>query len=128
MTNKLKISEKNSEKLDDLSKRLYIRRNIVCRLAIGRSIAEEDFEEDFFNNEFQDSDGYEFNLYTLTGEYDKYYKALIVQAHGKNISDEDYSKKYLKEHIERGIALLFKEYQRVRSRTTFFKKLANNNF
>lgn len=127
MNSKLKISKSNSDKLDDLSKRLYLRRNIVCRLAIGRSIAENNYDSSSFHDIKRDNDGYEFNLYTLTGEYDIYYKALIVQAHGKNISDENYSKKYLREHIERGLELLFKEYQRVGSRTTFFKKLAEND-
>lgn len=207
MTNKLLLSEEVSEKLRELSKKLGLRRNIVCRIAVGRSLKEgylfslslsdnkehleegsisprlkEEFEkkghslnknaelskkdggwwikiggrekyrieetddelkiykggnilkgdEDIqkttlndFDFGFADSNGYEFNRYTLTGEYDDYFKAMIVQAEGKNMSDEEFFSKYLRKHIERGINIMYKEYQRVGSKFTYLSKLAD---
>lgn len=207
MTNKLLLSEEVSEKLRELSKKLGLRRNIVCRIAVGRSLKEgylfslnysnhkkhleeetlssklkEEFEKkghglnkqakisnndgawwikrggkekyriektdeelkvykvgkmltddgdiqkttlDDFDFGFDDSNGYEFNRYTLTGEYDDYFKAMIVQAEGKSMSDEEFFTKYLRKHIERGIELMYKEYQRVGSKYTYLSKLAD---
>jgi len=76
MPTRLKISEETSKRLEYLSKRLGLRRNIVCRLAIGRSLAEN---ESVKTVDPKDSNGYEFNRYTLTGEYDSIFKALIIQ-------------------------------------------------
>ena len=207
MTNKLLLSEDISEKLRELSKKLGLRRNIVCRIAIGRSLKEgylfslsysnneehleegsvsselkKEFEKkghslnkdaelskkdggwwiksggkeryriektddelkiykvgkilkgygdtqkttlDDFDFGFDDSNGYEFNRYTLTGEYDDYFKAMIVQAEGKNMSDDEFFSKYLRKHIERGIEIMYKEYQRVGSKFTYLSKLAD---
>jgi len=207
LTNKLLLSEEVSEKLRELSKKLGLRRNIICRMAVGRSLKEgylfslsysndeehleegsvspelkEEFEKkghslnknaelsqkdggwwiksggkeryriektdnelkiykvgnilkedrdaqkttlDDFDFGFDDSDGYEFNRYTLTGEYDDYFKAMIVQAEGKNMSDDEFFTKYLRKHIERGIEIMHKEYQRVGSKFTYLSKLAD---
>lgn len=207
MTNKLLLSEEVSEKLRELSKKLGLRRNIVCRIAVGRSLKEgylfslsysdtkkhfdegsisPDLKKEFekkghdlnknaklskkdgrwwitiggkekyrieeaddelkvykvgkilkgygetqkttledFDFGFADSNGYEFNRYTLTGEYDDYFKAMIVQAEGKNMSDDEFFSKYLRKHIERGINIMYKEYQRVGSKFTYLSKLAD---
>lgn len=127
LTSKLRISEEVSEKLDELSRKLGLRRNIVCRIAVGRSVSEGKFEEKTLDDfVFEDSNGYEFNRYTLTGEYDEYFKALIVEAQGKSMSDEDYFTQYLRKHIERGIRIMYKEIQRVGSKYTYLNKLANS--
>lgn len=125
MSSKLKLSEKNSEKLDELSRKLGLRRNIVCRIAIGRSVARGSLDN-ITLDDFMDNKGYEFNRYTLTGEYDDYFKALIVQAQKSKLNDNEYFKLYLRKHIERGISIMHKEYQQVRSKYTYLTKLANS--
>lgn len=120
MSSRLKISKKASEQLGHLSNRLALRRNIVCRLAIGRSLAEK---ESVKNIRPKDSAGYEFNLGTLTGEYDGIFKALVNQHERKKMNDRDYVSTFLRNHIERGIQLLYIEYQRINSPMDFFADL-----
>lgn len=121
MPAKLKLSEEISQKLEYLSRRLGLRRNIVCRLAIGRSLAEK---ESVARINPKDSNGYEFNRYTLTGEYDKIFKALVVQHEKKKLYGTEYFTKYLRNHIERGIKLLYHEYERINSPIEFLVSLS----
>ena len=121
MPTRLKISEETSKRLEYLSKRLGLRRNIVCRLAIGRSLAEN---ESVKTVDPKDSNGYEFNRYTLTGEYDSIFKALIIQHEKKWVHDAEYFTKYLRNHIERGVNLLYYEYERINSPVEFLVTLS----
>jgi len=121
MPSKLKISKETSKRLDYLSNKLGLRRNIVCRLAIGRSLAEK---ESVRNIKPKDSSGYEFNRYTLTGEYDEIFKALIIQHENKKLRDNEYFSKYLRNHLERGVNLLYEEYERVSSPVEFLVNLS----
>lgn len=93
----------------------------MCRLAIGRSLTERESVETISP---RDSNGYEFNRYTLTGEYDGIFKALIIQHEGKKMHDAEYFTKYLRNHIERGIGLLCYEYERVNSPVEFLVSLS----
>ena len=120
MSSRLKISKKTSEELDHLSNRLDLRRNIVCRLAIGRSLAEK---ESVKSIRTKDSAGYEFNRYTLTGEYDDVFKVLVKQHERKKMDDREYISTFLRNHIERGIQLLYIEYQKINSPIDFFTGL-----
>jgi len=122
MPTKLKISKEMSEYLDYLSNKLGIRRNVVCRLAVGRSLGELDSVKDF---KPKDSSGFEFNRYTLTGESDDVFKALIIQHERRKLSDDQYFLKFLRNHIERGIELLYGEYKRVNSPVDFLVMLAD---
>lgn len=119
MSSRLRISKKASEQLNHLSKRLDLRRNIVCRLAIGRSLAEKGSVK---NMKPKDSAGFEFNRYTLTGEDDEIFKALVKQ-HEKKLDDREYVSTFLRNHIERGIQFLYIEYQRINSPIDFFADL-----
>ena len=116
MSNRLKISKESSKKLEYLSKRLGLRRNVVCRLAVGRSLAVKESVESF---KPKDSAGFEFNRYTLTGEHDYVFKALVVQHEGRRLSDNEYFSKYFRRHIERGIELLYSEYLKINSPIDF---------
>lgn len=122
MTNKLKISKGTSELLDNLSNRLNLRRNIICRLAVCRSLT---LKESVKNISPVDSIGYEFNRYTLTGDYDIIFLSLIKQHEMRNINDSQYFSKYLRNHIERGIKILHSEYQKINSPIEFYASLFN---
>jgi len=123
MSNKLKISDKASKELMFLSNRLSLRRNIICRMAIGKSLSKKESINDLKPD---DNSGFEFNRYTLTGDQDVLFKALIIQHEQKKISDIDYFSFYVRSHIERGLALLFDEYNKINSPIEFLVGLINN--
>ncbi len=76
---------------------------------------------------FDDSLGYEFNRYTLTGEHDLVFKALVVQYEQSQLSDNEFFTKHLRNHIERGIAVMYREYKVTNSPSDFLVRLASNN-
>lgn len=123
MSNKLKISTKSSEQLEYITNRLGLRRNVVCRLAIGRSLTDPNSVKTY---KAINSAGYEFNRYTLTGDYDDIFIALITQHEKRRLSDNDYFSKFLRKHIERGIDYLFKDYQKINSPVEFLMSMADN--
>jgi len=116
MSNKLKLSEEKSSKLDFLSKKINLRRNIICRIAIGRSLIEKESVENYIHS---DSQGYELNRSTIMGHQAELFRALINQHEGKKIGDFVYFSKFVRNHIERGILLLYEEFIRVNSPTEF---------
>lgn len=118
---KLRLSEEASKKLHRLSQRLGLRRNIICRVAVGRSLA---LPESVAAVKSANDQGLEFNRYTLTGEYDDVYRALVVQHEGKKMGDKSYFQVFLRNHIERGIVTLHREYERINSPVEFIAQLA----
>jgi len=116
MSHRLRLSEETSHYIDDLSRKLGLRRNIICRLATGRSLAEK---ETVKNVKMGNNTGYEFNRYTLTGDKDQLFKALVNQHERKKLDDGEYFSKYLRNHIERGVRLLCAEYSRINSPVDF---------
>lgn len=63
----------------------------------------------------EDKFGIDINRYTITGENDYVYKALIRQHAQKNISDEEYLPALFNAHLERGVGLLENEYNHVKN-------------
>jgi len=124
MPTKLKISKEGSEYLDYLSNKLNLRRNIICRLAVGRSLDELKSVKDFRP---KNSSGFEFNRYTLTGEFDEIFKALINQHEGRKLTDDQYFSSFLRNHIERGVVLLYEEYEKINSPVDFLVGLVDFN-
>ena len=47
MSNRIKISKEVSSQLESLSARLNLRRNIICRMAIGESLKINDSVKDY---------------------------------------------------------------------------------
>jgi len=122
MADKLKLSEKTSTKLDHLSARLELRRNIVCRLAIGRSFSMDKPVDIEVSN---DSNGYEFNRTTIMG-YDEFiFRAIATNIQGCALNEEIFFNKIIRNHIEQGIEKLFDDYERINSPVEFMKKLIN---
>jgi len=76
----------------------------------------------------KDSAGYEFNRYTLTGEYDDVFKALIIQHEKENLDDALYFSIFLQNHIERGISLLHTEYEKINSPVDFLVALSSTGW
>ncbi|MGV9141785.1 MAG: DNA sulfur modification protein DndE [Promethearchaeota archaeon] len=122
MSNKLKISKDAAQKLNYLATRLNFKRNIVCRLAVGRSLAVKSSVSEF---KPEDNNGFEFNRYTLTGDYDNIYKAFVTQHEGRKLSENDYFNKYFRRHVERGLGLLYDEYLKINSPIDFLVNLVD---
>ena len=82
-SNKLLISKTATKELDHLSSRLGLRPNLVCRLAIGKSLTIPESVKAYTRLEDEadckDTVPKEFNRFTLTGEYDEIYRILIFQ-------------------------------------------------
>jgi len=110
----VRISEEATHRLSLLKGRTSLTPNILCRIAFCLSLKESGLP-----NENKDSQGQEFNRYTLTGEWDTFYMALLKM---RLINDgQDPNQDLLmpfKEHIERGVILL---YNRVKA----FKDLSD---
>lgn len=123
MKNKLKISEDASKQLKILSNKLDLRRNIICRIAVAESLNNKKSIRTF---EPADSQGLEFNRYTLTGDQDLIFKSLIIQHEGKKIDEDEFFSVYFRNHVERGLDTLHKRYQKINSPVDFLLKLANN--
>ena len=87
MRNRLKISEKATKQLNHLSNRLDLRRNIICRIAVGKSLTLKGSVKDYKSG---DSKGLEFNRVTLTGDQDLIFKTLIIQHEKQPIDEEIY--------------------------------------
>jgi len=127
-SNKLALSRDRSQKLELLKSRLGLRPYMICRLAIGRSLANKESVKEF---QYEDSSGREFNRYTLAGDFDVHYKALIYQhefeASGKRIPEQYYFSVYFRRHMERGIDDLYQEFIRMNTPVKFLLSLANGD-
>ena len=123
MASKLRLAKETSRRLQLLSTRLGLRRNVVCRIALGRSFADGASVAD---SQPTDGDGYEFNKYTLTADQDTVFKALVVQHEGRGLTETEYFQKFLRNHLERGINTLYDEYAAVNSPIVFLLGLARN--
>lgn len=122
MRNKLKISEEATKQLKFLSNKLDLRRNIICRIAVAESLNNKNKISKF---EPKDSQGLEFNRYTLTGDQDLIFKSLIIQHEKKKINEDEFFSIYFRKHIERGVNSLYDQYQKINSPVDFLLKLTN---
>ncbi|HEY5557530.1 DNA sulfur modification protein DndE [Acetobacterium sp.] len=98
MKTRLKTSKQGETILRNIKNKYGLTPNILCRYAIGLSLKSErplDYK--------LDSNGFEFQRSTLTGDEDLLIKELIKNDIGNYITDDEYMKKYLKAHIERGL-------------------------
>lgn len=84
--------------------------NILCRIALSLSLRDPSMPDPV-----EDKFGIDINRYTITGENDYVYKALIRQHAQKNISDEEYLPALFNAHLERGVGLLENEYNHVKN-------------
>jgi DNA sulfur modification protein DndE len=74
--NRIRISEDSTNRLKTLKQRTGLTPNILCRIALCFSLEKGHVTTQFIKI---DENGQEFNRFTLTGEYDSYFLALIKQ-------------------------------------------------
>lgn len=107
MVFKLKTSAKTEEIFEELGRRTYLKPYTLAKHAIAWSVKEGTSVDNYRS----DTNGLELNRQTITGEYDVYFKALIEQAAGRQLSEDEYFPKYLKAHIDRGARILESRYK-----------------
>lgn len=104
--NKVRISKIASVRLSILKGRTGLTPNILCRIGFCLSLSEPSIP----NPDDYDENGKEFNRYTLTGEWDKLFIALLKE---RLLSDGLDIKKDLipqfKAHLNRGAIILFEK-------------------
>ncbi len=123
MSSKMKISQKTSQELDFLSSCLDLRRNIICRMALGISLSVVEPPD----IDVEDSLGQEFNRSTILGVDDSLLSTLVSQHFGKKISEDDMFSKYVRAEISRGISILYKHLKQVNSPSQLFEDLCSCN-
>ena len=111
MADKLKLSTKSSDQLNFLSTRLNLKRNVICRLALSVSLSSK---EPVSYEITTDSDGYEFNKTTIMGPDEIYFRALSSYVQNK-AADSDFFNIVVRNHIEKGLDVMFSEYQKINS-------------
>ena len=101
---RIKVSEDATKQLSTLKGRLKVTPNFICRMALCTSL-----EETGSPNPAQyDQEGQEFNRYTLTGEYDPLFSALVREKLAKDgLEIDEYFDEQYRAHLNRGIATLF---------------------
>jgi DNA sulfur modification protein DndE len=107
--NRIRVGAEATNKLKVLKARTGLTPNVLCRLALTLSLSESGLP----NTASYDDQGQEFNRYTLTGEWDQLFLALLKE---RLVQDDlDIALDLLpqfKAHLNRGVALL---YGRVKS-------------
>ena len=107
MVFKLKTSAKTEKIFEELGRRTNLKPYTLVKHAIAWSVKDGTSVDDYHS----DTDGLELNRQTITGEYDIYFKVLIEQAAGRQLSEDEYFPKYLKAHIDRGALILESRYK-----------------
>ena len=107
---RLYVSEDIDNKLRVLKMRTGLLPNLICRMGFCLSLSEPGIPDVQL---YSDTQAREFNRYTLTGQYDLFFFALLRERLSEDgLDTEAFLEPQFKAHISRGVGLL---YQRVRS-------------
>lgn len=119
MASKMKLSVKATSDLDEMANNLDLRRNVVCRIAIGMSL------RDCTPPDLDDSDygGVEFNKPTIIGTDEQILMALLTHHFNKKIDAEDFFSTYVRAEIIRGLSMMVSEYRKINSPIEYMEKL-----
>jgi DNA sulfur modification protein DndE len=101
--NKVKLGKDASDRLKHLKARTGIAPNVLSRIGFCLSLSEPAIP----NPATYPEDDREFNRYTLLGEWDDLYVALIRQRLAKDGLSEDQLEEQFRAHINRGVIALF---------------------
>ena len=102
--NKIKLTTEASEKLKQLKARTGLTPNILCRLGFCLSLKDSSVPDPA---KYPEEDR-EFNRYTLLGEWDSLYVALLRQRLSKDDLLRDDEVDHFRAHVNRGVLLLSK--------------------
>jgi len=105
---KIRLTKDASNRLRFLAGKTGLTPNLLCRMAFCLSLSEARVP----NPDDYPEEDREFNRYTLLGEYDALFVALLKQKCTEDSVDLDRLPDYFRAHLNRGVGLL---QQRVRS-------------
>lgn len=112
LNSRLRTSKITDEKLEELHRIMNLSsKAAIARISIGISLKISTDPRNEKIEQLNDNTGFEFQRNTLAGDFDDVYRAMMTQHIGHHILDEEYFPKLIKAHIERGIFLLYSEYQ-----------------
>ncbi len=114
MSSKLKLSQVATQQVELLSKNLGLRRNIICRMAIGISLNVPNPPKDE-----TDTSGQEYNQSTILGTDESILKILITNHYGHRIDPDQFFSTYVRLEIIRGLDIMSKMYSKINSPTEF---------
>ena len=83
----------------------------VMRLAIGLSLKNNTDPRIEFPERENDHDGATYQRITITGDFDEFYRALLIEQIGEKISENEIFPDLFNAHISRGVNILYDEYQ-----------------
>lgn len=102
--NKIKVTEKADNQLRQLKSKTGLTPNLLCRIGFCLSLNEAAIP----NPEDYPEDGKEFNRYTLTGQWDGIFMALLRQRlHNDGLDLEENFEPQFRAHLNRGVFRLF---------------------
>lgn len=116
--NRIKISYDATIRLRNLKGKTGVTPNLLCRMALCYSL-----ESQKITNLVEVSeDGQEFNRYTLTGEFDAYFIALIKERCLQDgIDPEKNFMQYFKLHLNNGIMAIYSRINNLSDLTNLLK-------
>jgi len=119
--NKIKTSAEVQQKLTILkaSNRTKLTPNLILRIAFCHSlnIPSPPKPEDY------DQEGSEFNRYTLTGEYDSLFSALLKQRLVEDGLDPEADfVEYFRGHLNRGVLEIYSRFKKIEDISLFFDR------
>ncbi len=107
--NKIKLTTEASDKLKQLKARTGLTPNILCRLGFCLSLKDASVPDP---EKFPEEDR-EFNRYTLLGEWDSLYVALLRQRMHEDGLPQDNEVAHFRAHVNRGVLHLSKRVKSV---------------
>ena len=107
--NKIKLTTDSSERLKQLKAKTGLTPNILCRIGFCLSLKDKAVP----NPEKYPEEDREFNRYTLLGEWDALYVALLRQRiNADGVSDHS-EEAYFRAHVNRGVYTLSRQVKSV---------------
>ena len=97
--NKIKLTTESSERLKQVKARTGLTPNILCRIGFCLSLRDKSIPKP---EKYPEEDR-EFNRYTLLGEWDDLYVALLKQWCEENSANEHELEAYFRSHVNRGV-------------------------
>ena len=102
LLNKIRLTNDSSERLKQLKGRTGLAPNILCRIGLCLSLA----DPAILDPDQSPEEDREFNRYTLLGEWDELYVALLRQRLAADGIPQDRISDYFRAHVNRGVFIL----------------------
>lgn len=118
--NRIYVSEEVDKRLRVLKARTGLTPNLLCRLGFCVSLVEPGIPD---SELYADGQAREFNRYTLTGQWDQFFFALLRERLVQDDLDPDSDiEAQFKAHLSRGVLMLYQRVKRLEDLATLVVK------